>query len=111
VAVSGPTFCDGSVGVDSDFNDNAGIAGNFGAGVCPTPGQKFLVSPVLFSGDWDVAGLSLTWTQAIRQYQSTYFISWRTRDVGVDWGNWTDQEVNTEFPINSNFFAGTILQS
>ncbi|MBK9981504.1 MAG: T9SS type A sorting domain-containing protein [Saprospiraceae bacterium] len=107
-AVSGPTFCDGAVGVDSDFNDNAGIAGNFGAGSCATPGQKFLVSPVLFSGGWDVAGLSLTWTQAIRQYQSTYFISWRTRDVGVDWGNWTDQEVNTEFPINSNFFADNV---
>ena len=107
-AVTGPTFCDGSVGVDSDFNDNAGIAGNFGAGSCPTPGQKFLVSPAIFSGDWDVAGLSLTWTQALRQYQSTYFISWKTRDVGGEWSNWTDKEVNTEFEINSAFFADNV---
>lgn len=106
--VSGATFCDGSVGVDSDFNDNAGIAGNFGAGSCPAPGQKFLVSPALFSGDWNVAGLSLTWIQAIRQYQSTYFISWRTKDVGGDWGNWTDKEVNTEFEINSAFFGDNV---
>ncbi len=107
-AVSGPTFCDGAVGVDSDFNDNAGIAGNFGAGACAAPGQKFLVSPALYSKGWDVAGLSLTWTQAIRQYQSTYFISWRTRDVGNDWGNWTDQQVNLEFPINSAFFGDNV---
>ncbi|MEO6132259.1 MAG: hypothetical protein ABIQ02_10455, partial [Saprospiraceae bacterium] len=107
-AVGGASYCDGSVGVDSDFNDNAGIAGNFGAGICPTPGQKFLVSPVLFSGAWDVAGLSLTWIQAIRQYRSTYFISYRSRDVGFDWGNWTDIEVNTEFPINSGFFPDNV---
>nr|MDQ3017413.1 hypothetical protein [Bacteroidota bacterium] len=102
--ISGATYCDGAVGVDSDFNDNGGVAGNFGAGPCPTPGEKFLVSPSIYSGGWDVAGLSLTWTQAIRQYQSTYFISFRTRDVGNDWGNWSDIQVNTEFVINSDFF-------
>lgn len=107
-AVTGPSFCDGSVGVDSDFNDNAGIAGNFGAGSCPTPGQKFLISPALYSGGWNVAGLSLTWVQAIRQFQSTYFISYRSRDVGLDWGNWTDIQVNTEFPANSAFFPDNV---
>src|SRR5688572_11203671 len=62
-AISSPTLCDGAVGVDSDFNDNAGIEGNFGAGPCPTPGEHFLVSPAIFSGAWMGAGLSLTWTQ------------------------------------------------
>ncbi|MEO6130505.1 MAG: hypothetical protein ABIQ02_01565, partial [Saprospiraceae bacterium] len=110
-AVSGASFCDGSVGVDSDFNDNGGIAGNFGEGSCPTPGQKFLVSPVIYSGGWDVAGLSLTWIQAIHQYQSTFFISYRTRDQGLDWGNWTDRQVNTEFPINSNFYDDNVQRT
>ncbi len=106
--VTGATYCDGAVGVDSDFNDNAGVPGDFGLGICPTPGQKFLVSPVLFSGDWDVAGLSLTWTQAIRQYLSTYFISFRTRD-GIDaWIDWVDIQVNTEFPLNSGFFDDNV---
>jgi hypothetical protein len=106
--VTGPSYCDGAVGVDSDFNDNNGIAGNFGAGNCPTPGQKFLISPVIYSGGWNVAGLSLTWTQAIRQYQSTYFISYRTKDGNNAWTDWADIQVNTEFPINSNFFSDNV---
>src|SRR5688500_8991100 len=65
-AINSATLCDGAVGVDSDFNDNAGIEGNFGGGPCPTPGQHFLVSPVIYSGAWTGAGLSLTWTQALR---------------------------------------------
>src|SRR4030095_11238383 len=106
--VTGLSYCDGAVGVDSDWNDNAGIAGNFGAGVCPTPGQKFLVSPVIYSGGWDVAGLTLTWTQAIRQYLSEYFISFRTKDDKDPWTDWTDIQVNTEFPLNSGFFTDDI---
>ncbi len=104
--VSGASFCNGAVGVDSDFNDSG--CGDFCQGQCPTPGQKFLVSPVLFSGDWNVAGLSLTWTQAIRQFMSTFFISFRTGDVGVDWTDWTDIQVNTEFPINSAFYGNNV---
>lgn len=106
--VSGASYCDGAVGVDSDFNDNGGVQGAFGTGQCPTPGTKFLVSPAIYSGGWDVAGLTLTWTQAIRQYQSTYFISYRTRDVGNDWGNWSDIQVNQEFVLNSAFFDSDV---
>lgn len=102
-AISSPTLCDGAVGVDSDFDDNGGIEGNFGGGPCPAPAQHFLVSPAIFSGEWDVEGLSLSWNQAIRQFQSTFFFSYRTRDVGSDWNEWVDFQVNTEFETNGNF--------
>jgi hypothetical protein len=102
-AINSPTLCDGAVGVDSDFNDNAGIEGNFGNGPCPTPGEHFLVSPVIYSGAWTGAGLSLTWTQALRQFQSTYMFSYRTKDVGGDWADWTNVTINTEFATNGNF--------
>lgn len=107
-AINSPTLCDGAVGVDSDFNDNAGIEGNFGNGPCPVPGQHFLVSPVIYSGDWMGAGLSLTWTQAIRQFQSTYFFSYRTRDVGDDWTEWVDVQINTEHATNGNFVSDDV---
>jgi len=101
--ISSPSLCDGAVGVDSDYDDNFGVQGNFGGGPCPAPAQHFLVSPALFSGEWNVAGLSLSWNQAIRQFQSSYFFSYRTRDAGSDWNDWVDFEVNTEFETNGNF--------
>ena len=99
-AINSFTLCDGAVGVDSDFDDNGGT-GDFGAGPCPAPGQYFLVGPALFTGDWGVPGLSITWTQALRQFQSTYFVSFRTWD-GV-WGDWNDFAINDEFETNGDF--------
>ncbi|MGB3077939.1 MAG: T9SS type A sorting domain-containing protein, partial [Saprospiraceae bacterium] len=92
------------VGVDSDYNDNYGSPNGWGSVPCSTPGQKFLISPVIFSGDWNVRGLTLTWIQSLRQYQSTFFISYRYRDLSNDWSNWTDRKVNQEFAINSDLF-------
>lgn len=108
VGVNGPSFCDGSMGVDSDYDDTRGVAGNFGQGPCPAPAQHFLVSPALYSGGWDVAGVSLTWTQGLRHYQSTYFISFRTFDEGGVWSEWTDFQVNTEFEVNSAHFNADV---
>ena len=101
-AIASPTVCDGAVGVDSDFDDNGGT-GDFGAGPCPAPGQYILVSPALYSGDWDVAGITATWTQAIRQFQSTYFISYRTNTTGGTWSDWTDFQINLEHETNGDF--------
>lgn len=99
-AINSFTLCDGAVGVDSDFDDNGGT-GDFGAGPCPAPGQYFLVSPAIDISEWGVAGVSITWTQAIRQFQSTYFVSFRTWD-GV-WGDWNDFAINDEFETNADF--------
>ena len=102
-AINSPTLCDGAVGVDSDFNDNGGVQGNFGAGPCPAPAQHILISPEINTSEWTAVGLSLTWNQAIRQFQSTYFFSYRTQDGGGAWSDWVDFEINTEFPTNGNF--------
>ena len=101
--ISSPTLCDGAVGVDSDYDDNAGIEGNFGGGPCPAPAQHILVSPEINTADWDVEGLSLMWNQALRQFQSTYFFSFRTQDGEEEWSDWKDFAVNTEFETNGDF--------
>jgi hypothetical protein len=105
-AINSPTLCDGAVGVDSDYNDNFGIPDNFGAGPCPVPSQHILVSPEINSSEWTAIGLSLTWTQGIRQFQSEYFISYRTKDGDEEWSEWVDFAVNTEFAVNGNFESG-----
>jgi len=101
--INSSTLCDGAVGVDSDYNDNGGIEGNFGGGPCPAPGSHTLTSPVIYSGDWHVAGLSASWTQAIRQFQSNYFFAFRVRNADSEWSEWNEREINTEFQINGDF--------
>lgn len=100
----GLSVCDGAVGVDSDYNDNLGIPDNFGAGPCPAPAQYFLVSPEINHQEWGVAGISITWTQGLREFQSTHFVSYRIMLGGV-WQEWRNFEVNTEFPVNSGHFS------
>ncbi len=107
-AINSPTLCDGAVGVDSDYDDNGGIQGNFGGGPCPAPAQHILISPEIPTSEWSAVGLSLTWTQAIRQFQSTYFFSYRTKDGAGAWSEWVDFQVNTEFETNGNFDNGNV---
>ncbi len=102
-AINSPTLCDGAVGVDSDYDDNGGIEGNFGGGPCPAPAQHILISPEINTSEWTAVGLSLTWNQAIRQFQSTYFFSFRTKDGDNDWSEWVDFAINSEFATNGDF--------
>jgi hypothetical protein len=106
--ISSPTLCDGAVGVDSDFLDNGGDGNNTGGGPCPAPGQHILISPVLNSSEWNVPGLSITWTQAIRQYLSDYFFSYRTKDGDEAWSEWNDVVINTEFEANGDFISNDV---
>ena len=101
--INSPTLCDGAVGVDSDYDDNGGVQGNFGAGPCPAPAQHILISPEIPTSEWTAVGLSLSWNQALRQFQSTYFVSYRTKDGAGAWSDWVDFQVNTEFATNGNF--------
>jgi Secretion system C-terminal sorting domain len=101
--ISSPTLCDGAVGVDSDFDDNGGVEGAFGSGPCPAPAQHFLISPEINTSEWTAVGLSLSWNQAIRQFQSTFFFSYRTKDGAADWSDWVDFAINDEFEVNGNF--------
>jgi hypothetical protein len=105
-AISSPTICDGAVGVDSDYEDNGGSQAqeDAGTGPCPAPAQHILISPEINTSEWTAVGLSLQWNQAVRQYLSTYFFSYRTKDGAGDWSEWVDFQVNTEFVLNSDFF-------
>ncbi len=107
--IASPTWCNGAVGVDSDFDDNNGT-GDFGAGPCPAPGQYFLESPVLYTTGWGVPGISITWVQATRQFQSTYFISFRTNETGGTWTDWRDFEINTEFVTNAGAETNDVVR-
>ena len=99
------TLCDGAVGVDSDYDDNGGIEGNFGGGPCPAPGHHVLISPKIHSGNWNVEELAITWTQAIRQFQSKHYFAYRIKRSEGEWDQWIQQEINTEYEANGDFLA------
>ena len=106
-AIASPSVCDGAVGVDSDYNDTYGLENSWG-GPCPTPGEHILISPVIYSGGWNVSGLSASWHQALRQFQSTFTFSYRTTNAGEQWSDWTEMDINSEFPINSYFISSDV---
>ncbi|HLF63420.1 MAG TPA: T9SS type A sorting domain-containing protein [Saprospiraceae bacterium] len=108
VGINSPTVCNGAIGVDSDYDDNFGNAlrpdgmidpDAYGTGPCPVGdgSQYLLVSPSIPHGAWGVEGITLTWVQCIRQFQSQYFVSYRTHSDG-SWGGWHNFQVNQEFP-------------
>lgn len=110
VRINSNTACNGAVGVDSDYDDNLGNDLNpdqtpITPGPCTQPAQYVLVSPAIYSGDWDVAGLTLKWTQVIRNFQSTFMISYRTTPTGGAWSDWTNISINQEHETNGASFT------
>ncbi len=107
--VGSNSWCNGAVGVDSDYDDNRGNEGAFGTGPCPTGtgSQYILVSPAIDHSDWNVAGLSVTWIQGLREFSSDYFVGHRTFANGV-WSDWKNVQVNQEFVQNSTHFTANI---
>ena len=71
--ITSESQCNGAVVMDSDFLDNLGIPGNFGAGECPAPCNRYLQSPVM---DFSTATeeIAIQFWQACRQFQSNFFI-------------------------------------
>ncbi|MEL6945127.1 MAG: PA domain-containing protein, partial [Bacteroidota bacterium] len=97
-SVNSPTSCNGVASFDSDFYDNDGISGNFGAGPCAASQAGALISPSIdLSGSADAAGVAVTFYQALRQFQSTYWVGWST-DGGVTWDS---TQINQEYEVNS----------
>ena len=95
-----PSQCNGAVVFDSDFLDNRGVAGDFGLGDCPSVCTGILLSPVVDLSTYE-GDLSLTFTQATRQFQSEYSVIVST-DGGV---SFTDTvALNEELGVNSNHF-------
>ena len=102
-----PSVCNGAVVCDSDFLDNGGVAGAFGTGDCPSDAgaslfcDSRLMSPVIDLSAFDTDGLVLVFSQAIRQFQSEYYVEIST-DAGNTWGDTI--QINQEFPTNSDHF-------
>lgn len=98
------TNCNGAMCFDSDYYDNGGDGANAGAGPCPAPQSGTLESPIIdLSGFPTVTGVNLVFSQALRKFQSMFFI-----DYSIDGGaNWAPIEINTEaedpvlYPVNS----------
>ncbi|MEM1328071.1 MAG: T9SS type A sorting domain-containing protein [Bacteroidota bacterium] len=97
-SINSPTACNGSVAFDSDFFDNDGIAGNFGAGLCAAPQAGALISPTIdISGSADAAGVAVSFYQISRQFQSTYWVGWSTDDGAT----WDSLQINQDFETNA----------
>lgn len=99
------TNCNGAMCFDSDYYDNGGTNGpGPGAGPCPAPQSGTLESPIIdLSGFPNVTGVNLVFSQALRKFQSMFFV-----DLSIDGGaNWSPIEINTEaedpilYPVNS----------
>lgn len=86
------TNCNGAMCFDSDFYDNNGNSAGLGAGDCPAPQSGTLVSPIIdLSGFPDVTGVNLVFNQALREFQSDYFV-----EYSIDGGtNWASIQINT----------------
>ncbi len=95
--MASPTMCTGAAYFDSDYYDNGGTPGNFGNGPCAAAQVGELISPPIDISQYNVAGVSLVFYQATRQFQSNYIIGWST-DGGVTWDS---TFINQDLPINS----------
>jgi PA domain-containing protein/type IX secretion system substrate protein len=97
--IASPSACNGAAYFDSDFYDNGGDPNNAGGGDCPAAQSGQLISPVIDISGINVSGASLMFYQALREYQSDYFVGWST-DNG---STWTEVQINPdeEVPLNS----------
>ncbi len=97
--LNSPTACNGAVAFDSDFYDNGGVSGNFGNGPCAAPQAGAIISPsIAISSFGEVGSVKVRFNQALRQFDSEYFVGWSI-DGGITWDS---IQINQDFPVNSN---------
>jgi len=94
--------CDGVMAFNSDFLDNGGVAGDFGAGLCPAPCSGSLISPAIDLSAINIEGIVVEFHQGLRQFQSQFYLI-TSKDGGVTWPDTV--RFNTEYPVNSNAIA------
>jgi len=98
------TVCNGAMVFNSDFYDTNGDEATQGQGPCTAVQEGELISPAIDLTNTSVAGVSLQFTQLTRQYLSQYFVGY-----SINNGNdWTEVEINTELPVNSDIITSTI---
>ncbi len=95
--------CDGVMAFNSDFLDNGGVAGDFGAGLCPAPCSGALISPTIDLSGQNIEGIVVEFHQALRQFQSQFYLI-TSKDGGLTWPDTV--QFNTEYPVNSNAISG-----
>lgn len=97
----GWTGCDGAMVMNSDSLDNGGLkdgkAGAAGSGPCPAVCTASLISPNITLPD-GINGLTVEFSQALRQYRSEYYL-YTSTDDGKTWSD--PIRFNTEHPTNS----------
>ncbi len=115
------SFCNGAIGVNSDFNDSKGDPATVGTGAVPTalnatgsqsnPATYVVQTPALFTGDWNVSGISVVFDQGFRSLNSTYSLSFRNKNTGeADWGNWVDFPLNLDDVVNADPTFNSVRQ-
>lgn len=97
-AINSPSLCDGAVGVDSDYNNTGGIESDPPLGPYSRPSMHYLISPVIYSRNWTAPGITLSWHQALRNFESDHFVAFRWRDEFSEWSDWEEIQVNVEYP-------------
>jgi len=105
---TGPSFCNGAVGFNSDFLDNGGnvetnadgqvTSIDEGSGDCPAPQIGELISPLIDLSGSDVAGVSVEFYQAARTFTNTRFFVEYSIDGGENYV--VAAEVNAEVAAN-----------
>ncbi len=96
--INSQTPCNGAAAFDSDFWDNGGDDSNLGGGPCIALQVGELISPTIDVSASTAPGISLVFTQCLRQFQSTYWVGWSTDD-GVTWDSVL---INDQYPVNSS---------
>jgi hypothetical protein len=94
--ISSPTAANGFFIYDSDFLDNAGVAGAFGTGVSPTPHESWLVSPSFSTvGSSDIV---INLNTYFRRFQGDAYVL-LSIDGGSTWGD-SVTIMDTDFGVN-----------
>ena len=95
--------CDGVMAFNSDKLDNGGVAGDFGAGLCPAPCTGALISPAINLTGQTIDGIVVEFHQGLRQFQSQFYLI-TSKDGGLTWPD--TLQFNTEYPVNSDAISG-----
>ena len=94
--VASPTTANGFFIFDSDYRDNAGVAGNFGGGDAPTPHMSWLTSSSFSTmGSNDV---SVRFNTYFRRFQGTAYLL-LSIDGGATWGD-SVTIMDADWPVN-----------
>lgn len=97
-AIASPTQSNGSAIFDSDFLDNAGIAGNFGGGTSPSAHRGELVSPIIDLTGYTDSVMAVRFFCKWRNFQASHLVS-----LSTDGGNtWTDVVSSDLLPASAN---------